>query len=448
MDPLWNNSDFLDTWDEEQERHWQALVARLREVEDLVEDIDDMVHYFFQELGDDSDQAMYNEVQNFARNLPEYFAARSLPSVLGVEMQADIGAFLHGVIRHNGLPAFLEDVFYDNLPEALEFQDPAIRASHQATRYAETNDGPAPTDEAIQTDESGDASAEEDDYDDDRSRSHDFYLPHWFQASLIAREDPKPPQTPFFGLEIPEAAALNQVRDLASDLVSLLETVFDFNFGLFRLSQALVIQNTLDLYEQSCDDLHGIVLPDPTKITPDNIEILAGRCEELYGGLLLVEAVLAQNMNQVFHLEEALIERENELLANASTGLGGIFSRYERCRLRHELKTTIANFRTERLRQVVKLASNTQVPTTEARAHSVDEDCVICGEEFGEERGSIPAVTYGCCQRAYHAECLLSWMFEKIDRNEEMTCPMCRSKLQLRYLGELLEMHMAELDCL
>ena len=80
---------------------------------------------------------------------------------------------------------------------------------------------------------------------------------------------------------------------------------------------------------------------------------------------------------------------------------------------------------------------------------ATDDDCVVCHEELPEEgEVAIPAiVTYKCCNRAFHADCLLAWLFNKIPAST-MTCPMCRAELDLEFLGEVMEMKTLELGVL
>ncbi|KAJ9615143.1 hypothetical protein H2200_001217 [Cladophialophora chaetospira] len=78
-------------------------------------------------------------------------------------------------------------------------------------------------------------------------------------------------------------------------------------------------------------------------------------------------------------------------------------------------------------------------------------ECPICYKEFSaEQQTGEQTVFVPCCKNAIGIDCLLQWMFERLNdrENPEMTCVMCREKLSVDFLGEVLEMKARGLNVL
>ena len=345
--------------------------------------------------------------------------ARSLPQFLSVEEQATLGALFEAAVRREQLPRSLLDIFWDNLPDPVELQSPV--------EYE-----PVPEEEIIQA-------------------VPVYELPPYFDPSIIVHQSPQKQQTAVLGSGTP--AALIQIRNLAADLSALQDAFLNISGRLFFLTAGRnVHENEYKIRGNSLLDNYNKLeqfgyLPDPTEITLEGGALVCSDKPTLRDEMIKLERLLSKVMENVFQSEKFLIAQVLSLTTRNNTKFIGICLRYEMARYRHALKHTIANLSTERLRQVC-IPSTNLPDTVAARPCRGDPLCPICCQKDEGENPPLPAVTYTCCQRAFHVDCLLSWLLLKVSSNKRMSCPMCRAEMSLEYLGEVMTMKTVEMQCL
>ena len=185
--------------------------------------------------------------------------------------------------------------------------------------------------------------------------------------------------------------------------------------------------------------------------------------EQLRGGSLKTsQEEILYDEEALFKIRQHLSEAEKCFvswqLRNLATGhwLNAQISMYERAKCRIFLQSTVDGLKTPHLKQIdyKKDILKSLLPTDElpmaarpfADSHT---DCPICCEEFVRENGRIisaPAVTYNCCNRRFHAGCLLEWWLEKYAEDTKPTCPMCRKVInRAGFVGDLMEIWAREI---
>ena len=63
----------------------------------------------------------------------------------------------------------------------------------------------------------------------------------------------------------------------------------------------------------------------------------------------------------------------------------------------------------------------------------MNQDCTICRQHlnsasiYAQEKGHNSEIDRGVCGHMFHKECLNEWFKNRIDKSEELTCPICRN---------------------
>ena len=325
-----------------------------------------------------------------------------MPFGLTIDEQGDIGAVLVETLQELRLDHHLSDGFFLHLPQAAELvEDMEFDSGYEVE-----------ADEPLAYD-----------------------LPGWFRPVPFGINTSQPRSAPVYGPEVPGYQILNEMDDWVQDLHILLD-------GLHRVivqfDNMIVDQSdTFDWHArwnaQQClvevmQDLQMVLLPERADLSLADIPILRP-------GLDNAERLLWKMLSPLFiNVERYLVLSENWLITTDDKKFLAYASRYERARCRYFLRYLISHLNTPRLRGI-QIPSYPQLEHI-ARPYEGEESCVICYEELPEE-GEIatpPIVTYNCCKKPYHADCLLGWLFSKLPK-EVMTCPMCRTELTLDFLG-------------
>ncbi|EXJ53937.1 hypothetical protein A1O7_09274 [Cladophialophora yegresii CBS 114405] len=344
-------------------------------------------------------------VEMFAEGFPE----------LTIEQQAALGEFFIECLDLYQLPSELSDRFWEGLPQAIELMSP--------------------------------------DGDESMDGSDDSWIPGvgavpWFNPTTIIGRDPARSEDPFYGPDTEGSAAPDEIRDWTTDLSCLHTAFFDIHDQMSDMIPDLVVGVSADplhiraerLLRESQHDLFA---------AGSFIELAAKpRKGPFFQSLVSAERSLATAREKIFRAETYLVTQEDTLLAGEDWKFLGHASRYERSRYRDHLRRLVASCRTERVRIFSIGSSSTELePVTRSYDESEDK-CPICYDDLPEE-GEIappPAVTFTCCNKAFHVDCLLEWLFGKI--RQGMHCPMCRKGLDLDFLGALMEQKVQELQCL
>jgi hypothetical protein len=345
----------------------------------------------------------------------ELFTLHYIPEDLTIEEQGDLGQVFEQYLRLHRLPVELVDFFYESLPEPIDLMSP--------DEY-----------EPIPMEGLEDVVVE---------RSSMF---PWFDPTTIIVRNPARPLTPLHNPDIEGSAALREIHDLATDLSRIHSAFCDIHD---QLSHMIVDMGAPDdplrvgaqrLLHENADDLDLVLLPDPDDISMDD------DLHTLAEGLANVERIFGIIKEKVFLAETYLVTQETLLLASGDK-FKAYASRYERSRYRDFLRWLFANCKTARLRGV--FIPTSQEPAPVSRAYDESEHrCPVCFEDLPEE-GELtppPAVSFTCCNKGFHVDCLLEWSFEKLDQG--MPCPMCRKQFDLDFLGTLMEQKVRELQCL
>ncbi|ETI19388.1 hypothetical protein G647_09221 [Cladophialophora carrionii CBS 160.54] len=322
----------------------------------------------------------------------------------------------------------IEEFAY-NLPTDLTIEDQATVGLPRAIELLSSDeDGPMPM-EGL---------------DDDAARRAGNFP--WFAPSTIITRDPPSPVVPFYDPDIEGAAALNEIRIWVRELFSLNSLFFDIQAQMSSMVRDMGASddplrlNAQRLLDEAVDDLIQVSLPSLFELSLDKVQ---PRAESLADA----ERHVVTAKEKLFLAEAYLVTQEALLLASGDE-FKAHASRYERTRYRDHLRWLVSNLQTARLRGIFICSSSTELePVT--RSYDTSEDsCPVCREDLPEE-GEIahpPAVSFACCNKGFHVDCLLEWLFENF--SEDMDCPMCRKELDLDFLGALMEQKVQELQCL
>ncbi len=134
----------------------------------------------------------------------------------------------------------------------------------------------------------------------------------------------------------------------------------------------------------------------------------------------------------VYIQEVRLLKDDNKerLLLGGEDHFIACASEYVRSGCHKDLRKIIAGFLTPQMRQIV-VPSTAQHCSLKSNNHPCDTEdpCAICYEDFAEDESLPRTITYRCCKRPFHSECLLLWLQEKALDRERMTCPWCRTEV-------------------
>jgi hypothetical protein len=269
---------------------------------------------------------------------------------------------------------------------------------------------------------------------------------HWLTLSTIVLADP-PSQE--FDLDEQESQGRlsSSYRDII-DLSHFMHALRDYNSQLYGMFTGTVAHD--DFYphhhqplRDNIYDFDRVWFPDLPDLEDD--VALGGEVDERI--FADDETILSRIHERLFEAERRMIAREESLLRNGHT-LEAYGSRYERTRYRYRLKSRVAGFRNERYRDMFRIPSSVQ-PAPIARPYETADPCAICYDALERTEGEVscpPVVTYHCCNRPFHTDCLLGWLLP--NAHGLMTCPWCRASVSLENLGEVLESRVRELQCL
>ncbi|KAJ9614061.1 hypothetical protein H2200_002197 [Cladophialophora chaetospira] len=345
----------------------------------------------------------------------------ALPTHLSINQQADLAnIFAAGLQRHE-LPAFLIDVFFDNLSEALELRTPSESGEFEFE--------PVPMDL------------------EDVEVSPPLLFP-WFEYSTIIARDP--PSTAILP-ELPDVATLSpaqvELYKWMLDLYNLKTAFMDIQAQLCLMvndicaSDGPLRTEAQQLLDESASDLDIVLLPDDYIPTAPEMECV------VVSGLEKAGERLLGAMDKIFDAEKYLVKKETILLANGEK-LKVYASRYERSRYRDFVKWHIDGL-ILRGSRVSCFFPRTPVPEPNIRKYDETEPrCPICCVDLPEEGEICPpaAVSFKCCNKGFHTDCLLDSYFAKVGHGTP--CPMCRTEFDLEFLGEMLEEKVRELNVL
>jgi hypothetical protein len=154
--------------------------------------------------------------------------------------------------------------------------------------------------------------------------------------------------------------------------------------------------------------------------------------------------------------EKYFAERERCILnANDST-FAAYASRYERTRLRCKFKQRLAGLVTPQLRNanwengiLARVQAGGELPVSDQHNLGDNNMCFICHDELDENSPAL-VTTHSCCLKPFHANCLLGWLLDDFSHEAglQKDCPHCRAKVNLKFLGQVLEVKTKELDVL
>ncbi len=175
-----------------------------------------------------------------------------------------------------------------------------------------------------------------------------------------------------------------------------------------------------------------------------------------------------ESVREALHFAEMyLIKREKDKIQGSWTDFAAYASRYERARLRYNFQHVLSEIVTPHLRGIVELNLRLITPrfavanyeklvskspqknksALKTQKGMRDNDCQICHDDLAETDASR-VITYQCCRRAFHVDCLLSWLLIDFHVFLRRGCPHCREELDLGFLGQVLEVKVRALDVL
>ncbi|OQV02244.1 Ring finger domain-containing protein [Cladophialophora immunda] len=283
-------------------------------------------------------------------------------------------------------------------------------------------------------------------------------LPTWFEPALPP-EPTWPEREPLHNLASEDSRMLLEACDYVYDMSSLqnalnyvTERMLDIVFEMqLQDPNEVAGQNALRILQNNMDDLRGLFFLEEDD-TPDfSIEDVPTFHERLVNEQEILDQVRARNV----HAERYLQETEVALLATDEKFLrAGL--RYERSKYRHYFKSAVDTLRSQRLRQVdwtedVLHSSEVdqETPVLPPFRHD-DTLCPICREDLVGEDGEVAADTVValCCHRPFHAQCMLSWLFQQMKNENDMSCPLCRGAMDTDFMADILEMEVRRMAVL
>ena len=286
-------------------------------------------------------------------------------------------------------------------------------------------------------------------------------VPAYFEPSLAFEPESETQDSmSSYGPEIEASALLNEVVDLItikeafkSILLQLMHILEDECYTAPEANPArttmqdLLMSTHVMLYKAYEDGEGSNVLPDMLQGTPAILAFVA-KVEPILGK---VREAIVQAERFVITLELLRLTTDKKFKAYAL--------RFERAKIRKYFARIIGGLKTERLKQVdYKTDVLCRWDPADPAALPVrpfdesDSMCAVCYEDFALEDGEIalPPVVTKCCKKPFDVDCLLPWLLEKIPKLQQyrvppMTCPMCRTDIDLEFFGEMLEMKTREL---
>jgi hypothetical protein len=269
---------------------------------------------------------------------------------------------------------------------------------------------------------------------------------HWLTLSTIVLADPSSQESDLDEQES-QGRLSSSYRDII-DLSHFMHALRDYNSQLYGMFTGTVAHDDFSPHHHQPlrDNIHDfdrVWFPD----LPDLEDDVALRGEVDVRIFADDETILSRIHERLFEAERRMIAREESLLRNGHT-LEAYGSRYERTRYRYRLKSRVAGFWNERYRDMFSIPSSVQ-PAPIARPYETADPCAICYDALERTEGEVscpPVVTYRCCNRPFHTDCLLGWLLPNV--HGIMTCPWCRASVSFENLGEVLESRVRELQCL
>ncbi|KAJ9609897.1 hypothetical protein H2200_006226 [Cladophialophora chaetospira] len=274
--------------------------------------------------------------------------------------------------------------------------------------------------------------------DDDTLTSTPVNVPIWLKLSVITQRGPKVPRPLFYDPDLRASSILNSLRNEYLDIFDLRDAL-----GHKAVQYSKMVADMTGPYSS----LHLLSLRETADIVDrmlpwDEDELSIDVVSGLSGVLKTAKAAIQDIEERLFKVEKYIVSQEVRLIA-AGNKFKARASRYERCRHRYHL---------DWLRQSRSNVTSTPLPTSTDPSKEEVDPCPICYESVEREdvdfACQIVAARH-CCKRVFHTDCLLLWLFEKVDSEDsEMTCPWCRSEMDLDLLGELMEAGVRALRCL
>jgi hypothetical protein len=345
--------------------------------------------------------------------------SHTMPGELTLEVQSDLGDEFQNALAYQQLDPVLADDFWSFMPPAIEMM---------------VGEG-------------------QDDGELEIADLEDVVVPprriwEWFEPSMAVPCKPHLNETSEFS-QTSAGAQIRRIYEWGWDLMELQQA---FSQAATKMRDMLLeigpvapvteeaVQVAAEMLENNTAALLTGQFLNPSHVAayPEQVDWYALN----YAGF---EAKLGYVIDRTFFAERVLCQLEDALMP--TNPLKASASRYERTRYRFKLLASFASLATMQLRETYSYIPTTDLPPPVFRAFDFSETkCSICLEELPEEGEIVeqpPVVSFNCCNKGFHTDCLLEWAFGKW--NQDMPCPMCRTPLGLEVLGSMLEHKVREL---
>jgi hypothetical protein len=276
-----------------------------------------------------------------------------------------------------------------------------------------------------------------DDDDSDEGEIDDNGFPAWFDLSVITREVYPPPN---FAVNQTEAAGIiNAFNQYIADMNWFLHSVLSLERSVSTLSVDMEafslgqLESLHELYDRFDRLLPLVLIPAPNSATVEMEH-------HLRNGLQNAERHLREMLNVVWDMERVIMDRYE---APATHPQIRICCQFERSRYRAGFLDRLACLHSPHLRDTA-ISRQPHLVLSRPSPRADTPTCAICTEVLGDGQ---PTVTT-CCRTPFHAGCLLSWILQMQFQGHAITCPWCRSSLDVQFLVDTLEDQVRELDVL
>ena len=267
-----------------------------------------------------------------------------------------------------------------------------------------------------------------------------YDMPLWFDPYPIKDEEPPTTGVSIYGMFMADYLALNEAHNWVTDLLNLIGSLHRIAFRLLELIQDEEDvfsypnrQIAIDYVKEAMNRLKDMLLPNDGNLRVQGPPIL---CQ----GSDVAESWVQQAASCLSSAERYVETRETRWLQqdDVESTFKAYASRYERARYRYFLAWMLSSFKIPNLK-LTTLSSTDQLEPL-VRPYNEEKQCPICCEEFPCPGNVGPpiVVAHKCCRKPFHADCLLTWLFEKLP-DEELQCVMCRTPLDLEFLGEVMD---------
>ncbi|KAJ9609898.1 hypothetical protein H2200_006227 [Cladophialophora chaetospira] len=243
--------------------------------------------------------------------------------------------------------------------------------------------------------------------------------PPWLHCSMIVPHNTTSLSNPFCGPEVEGLEELNSLRAATLDLQNLRKALTDTTAALVYMFNGMSTQTTSlarFLLEENEIDLTAIVVPRVEDLISGHMDL-----KWFHEILAVGKYITSRTFGRLIDTEQFFVTRE-ELYLAANETFKACASRYERSRYRCAFNGIVARLHDQHYAEQIKFPTSEQ-PTPVAKSWKGDHVCAICHSPPEEGNPQCPPIVTSCCEKPFHGDCMLEWLFTTVRRGTGMTCP-------------------------